>query len=349
MRIAMISTPFVPVPPLDYGGTELVVFELVEGLIQRGHDVTLYATGDSRTRARLRALYPRAQWPPDPLTDLDHVSFAMRDIVRGGYDLVHAHSAAALALGRLTPEPLIYTLHHTFEPTLSEYYRHFPGVEFVAISSDQAGRESGVRRCSVIHHGLDPARYRWTDRPGPYVCFVGRFASVKGLHTAIDAAARAGVPIQVAGAAHPPDREYLRAEVEPRLRARHVTSLGPIGAREKSRLLRDARALLAPIEWNEPFGLILAEALLSGCPVVAFGRGSVPELIEDGVTGFIVGSEKEITDLIRPGGEIERLDRRKIREVAVRRFGRDRMVTQYEVLYGRMARSLPLLPPISAA
>ncbi len=349
MRIAMISTPFVPVPPLDYGGTELVVFELVEGLVQRGHDVTLYATGDSHTRARLRALYPRGQWPPDPLTDLNHVSFAMRDIAHGGFDLVHAHSAAALALGRLAPLPLVYTLHHVHEPTLSEYYRQFPGVEFVAISSDQAGRESGARRCAVIHHGLDPARYCWTDRPGPYVCFVGRFAAVKGLPAAIDAAASAGVPIRIAGQAHPPDRDYVRLEVEPRLRACGVTSLGPIGAREKMRLLRDARALLAPITWNEPFGLILAEALLSGCPVVAFGRGSVPELIEDGVTGFIAESVEEMADLIRPGGEIERLDREEIREVAVRRFSRDRMVNQYEVLYGRVARPQPLRTPISAA
>jgi glycosyltransferase involved in cell wall biosynthesis len=349
MRIAMISTPFVPVPPVGYGGTELVVFELVEGLLQRGHDVTLYATGDSRTRARLRALYPRAQWPPDPLADLNHVSFAMREIVRGGCDLVHAHSAAAIAVNRLTQVPLVYTLHHALEPRLSEYYRHFPEVEFVAISSDQAGRESGVRHCAVIHHGLDPARYRWTDRPGPYVCFVGRFAAVKGLPAAIDAAASAGVPIHVAGEAHPPDRDYVRHEVEPRLRARHVTSLGPIGAREKMQLLRDARALLAPIAWDEPFGLILAEACLSGCPVVAFGRGSVPELIDEGVTGFIADSVQEMADLIRPGGEIERLDRRQIREVAVRRFTRDRMVTQYEELYGRVARPQPLLPPISAA
>jgi glycosyltransferase involved in cell wall biosynthesis len=338
MRIAMISTPFVPVPPRQYGGTELVVSELVEGLLDRGHDVTLYATGDSRTRARLRALYPRAQWPPDAYADLNHVSFAMRESVRSRYDLIHAHSPVALGFARLTVIPMAYTLHHAQEPGLSAYYRQFPEVQYVAISADQARREPGVQDCTVIHHGLDPRIYRWTDRPGDYVCFLGRFAREKGLAAAIDVAAAARTPIYVAGAAHPGDVEYARAEIEPRLGAHHVRHLGPVGQSEKVPLLRDARALLAPIEWNEPFGLVLIEAMLSGCPVVAFGRGSVPELVENGVTGFIAESPEEMADLIRPGGAVDRLDRWRIRQLAVSRFGRERMVIEYERLYGQIVR-----------
>lgn len=337
MRIAMISTPFVSVPPRDYGGTELVVYELVEGLIHQGHEVTLYATLDSQTRARLRGIYPQGCWPPEPLADLNHVSFAMSEIVRGGYDVVHAHSAAALSFSRVGRIPLVYTLHHVCEPALSEYYRHFPEVQFVAISRDQAQRECGVRHCAVVHHGLDPARYRWSERGGDYVCFVGRFSPEKGLPAAIEAAARAGVPIQVAGDVHPRDLEYFRSEVEPRLESGHVRSLGPVGSREKVPLLQNARALLAPIDWNEPFGLILIEAMLSGCPVVAFGRGSVPELVDHGVTGFIAESVEEIVDLIRPGGAVERLDRQRIRELAAQRFSRDRMVADYERVYRQIA------------
>ncbi len=334
MRIAMISTPFVPVPPRDYGGTELVVHELVEGLLDRGHDVTLFATGDSHTRASLRSLYPRAQWPPEGITDLNHCSWAIREIAEGGFDLIHAHSAAALALGRLVPgTPMVYTLHHVHLPALSEYYRHFPDVSFVAISQDQAGRETLVRRRTVIHHGLDPARYRWSEHPGPYVCFVGRLAREKGPHTAIDAACAAGVPIRVAGDVHPPDQDYSRTEVEPRLLSPHVTFLGPVDTGQKVPLLRDARALLAPITWNEPFGLILIEAMLSGCPVVAFRHGSVPELIEQGVTGFIADSPEEMAGLIRPGGPVDRLDRRRIRAAAVHRFNHRRMAADYERLY----------------
>lgn len=334
MRIAMISTPFVPVPPKDYGGTELVVHELVEGLLDLEHDVTLFATGDSHTRASLRSLYPHAEWPPESITDLNHCSWAMREIAEGEFDLIHAHSAAALALGRLAPDiPMVYTLHHVHIPAMSEYYRHFPDVSFVAISEDQARHETLVRRRTVIHHGLDPARYRWSPRPGPYVCFIGRFAREKGPHTAIDAAALAGLPIRLAGDVHPPDRHYAHTHMEPRLRSPHVTCLGPIGTAEKVPLLRDARALLAPIEWDEPFGLTLIEAMLSGCPVVAFAGGSIPELIEPGVTGFIAASLEEMARLIRPGGPVDRLDRGRIRAVAVGRFNRRRMAAEYEALY----------------
>jgi glycosyltransferase involved in cell wall biosynthesis len=350
MRIAMISTPFIPVPPPLYGGTELVVHYLVEGLLERGHDVTLFATGDSRSRARLCSLYPWAQWPPAAFTDLNHTSWAMAQVADGRFDVVHAHSAAALALGRLMPEiPLIYTLHHAFEPELSAYYAGFPEVAFVAISGDQCGRESGVRNCTVIHHGLDPSRYRSTTHPRSYVCFVGRFAREKGVHTAIDAAARAGVPIRVAGEVHPRDREFGRAEVEPRLRLPHVTYLGCVGPDQKAPLLRDARALLAPIEWNEPFGLILIEAMLSGCPVVAFRRGSVPELIEHGVTGLIADSLEEMAEWIRPGGAVDQLDRLRIQASAVTRFNYRRMAGEYERLYAvRVKETAPGWPTTAA-
>jgi glycosyltransferase involved in cell wall biosynthesis len=349
MRIAMISTPFVSVPPREYGGTELVVHELVEGLVDRGYHVTLFSTEDSRTRARLQSLYRQALWPPETFTELNHVSWAMREIAEGDYDLVHAHSATALAIGRLVPgTPLVYTLHHEQEPALSQYYRHFPEVDFVAISEDQFRRETGAERCVVIHHGLDPARYHCSEHPEPYVCFIGRLARAKGPHTAIDAAELAGVPIRVAGEVHPPDRDYGTAEVEPRLRRSHVTYLGTIGTEQKVPLLCYARALLSPIDWNEPFGLVFIEAMLSGCPVVTFGRGSVPELIEHGVTGFIAESLEEMAGLIRPGGPVDQLDRRVIRTRAARRFSRDRMVGDYERLYQAVV-ARTVRRPITAA
>jgi glycosyltransferase involved in cell wall biosynthesis len=352
MRIAMISTPFVPVPPHHYGGTELVVYELVEGLLDRGHDVTLFATGDSRTRAPLCSLYPTAQWPPGWFTDLNHTAWAMSEVAQARYDVIHAHGAPALALRRVSPgTPLVYTLHHARDPDLSAYYAQFPDVAFAAISEDQRRRETGVSRCAVIHHGLDSSRFRWTPRPAPFVCFVGRFAREKGIHTAIDAAERAGVPIRVAGEVHPRDREFGRAEVDPRLGRSHVTYLGCIGSAQKVPLLRDARALLAPIEWNEPFGLTLIEAMLSGCPVVAYRRGSVPELIDHGVTGLIADSFEELVGFIRPGGPVERLDRQAIRARATVRFNHRRMTADYERLYA--AALAELTPsgrwPITAA
>jgi glycosyltransferase involved in cell wall biosynthesis len=352
MRIAMISTPFVAVPPRDYGGTELIVYELLEGLLDLGHDVTLFGTGDADVRTDLQYVYGAARWPPDPFTDLNHISWAFRQVAEGGYDVAHAHSPSALALSRLVPEtPLVYTLHHDQQPAISEYYAAFPEVEFVAISRDQGRRETGVEHCTVIHHGLHAARYSWRPDPEPYVCFVGRISQVKGPHTAIDAAALAGVPIRVAGEVHPQDAEFAGAEVEPRLRDPQVTYLGAIGTAEKVPLLRDARALLSPIDWNEPFGLIHIEAMLSGCPVVAFGRGSVPELIEHEVTGFIAESLEEMARLIAPGGPVDRLDRRRVRETAERKFSRTRMVAAYERVYEAAAGkgSPPTRQPTTAA
>lgn len=340
MRIAMISTPFLSVPPKDYGGTELVVHELTEGLLERGHEVTLFATGDSGTHADLRSLYPQAQWPPDPLTDMNHVSWAMQKVAAGNFDVVHAHSAVALALSRLVPDvPLVYTIHHERDEKLSAYYRYFPDPWYVAISADQLRREIPLERARVIHHGLDPSYYRWTESPGTYVAFVGRLARVKGPHTAIDAAAEAGVEIRVAGEVHDVDREFGEREVLPRLTQPHVHYLGAIGMAAKVPLLRDARALLAPIEWNEPFGLILIEAMLSGCPVVAYPRGSVPELVEPGVTGFIVRDARELVEVIRPGSVLDHFDRRRCRERAVQRFSRARMVDDYIRLYREAAAS----------
>jgi glycosyltransferase involved in cell wall biosynthesis len=344
MRIALISTPFLATPPQTYGGTELVVHELAEGLVARNHDVTLFATGDSATAAELRALYPKAQWPPQPLTELNHVMWAMQSIREAGdFDVVHAHSAVALACARFMPElPLVYTLHHERDEHLSAFYRYHPRAHYVAISEDQRRREVPLPEVTVIHHGLDPAKYDAAEHARDYVAFVGRFACVKGPHTAIDAAARAGVPICVAGEVHRPDEAWAQRELRHRLAQPHVRQLGRIGMPEKARLLRDARALLAPLEWNEPFGLILIEAMLSGCPVVAFGRGSVPELVEHGVTGFIARSVDQMVELIRPGGAVDGIDRLRCRERAAERFSSERMVAEHEHLYTHVATHAPV-------
>jgi glycosyltransferase involved in cell wall biosynthesis len=341
MRIALISTPFVAVPPRLYGGTELVVHELTEGLTARGHDVHVYATGDSRTAGELHALYHRAQWPPETLTDLNHVSWAMQQIVRQGpFDVVHTHSAVALACARLLPDvTMVYTIHHERDEHLSSFYEYCQDAHYIAISEDQRRREIPLRDVTVIHHGLDPAKFQCTPTAaGDYVCFVGRFSRVKGPHRAIDAAARAGVPIRVAGETHPPDEAWANAELRHRLLQPHVRHLGSIGLGQKRPLLRDARALLAPVDWNEPFGLILIEAMLSGCPVVGFARGSIPELVEEGVTGFVARSLDDMVELIRPGGAVDTIDRQRCRRRAIERFSRDRMVEDHLALYERVSR-----------
>jgi len=337
LKIAMVSTPFISVPPKNYGGTELVVSELVEGLVAKGHEVTLFATGDSQTSAELRAFYEVAQWPPSIMPDLNHVSWAMVQIRDEDFDVIHVHSAGALAFHRLMPAiPVVYTLHHVRDEDLSTFYTFFSSPHYIAISARQLDLEVPLARATVIHHGLDPNAYEWTPTPQDYVAFIGRFTEIKGPHTAIDAAERAGVPIRVAGEIHSVDGEFGRLEVLPRLDRPHVNYVGCIGGREKVPFFRDARALLVPITWEEPFGLVLIEAMLSGCPVVAFPRGSVPEIVEPGVTGFIVADEESMARQIEHGGPLESFDRQRCRARAAERFGRDRMVEDHLKLYERV-------------
>ncbi|HLU26116.1 MAG TPA: glycosyltransferase family 4 protein [Longimicrobiales bacterium] len=334
MKIAVVSTPFVPVPPKDYGGTELVVHELVEGLVARGHDVTLYATGDSTTSAAMEYLYEEAQWPPEPLADLNHASWALSRVRDAGFDVVHVHSAEALGVSRmLRGIPVVYTLHHEREEVCSRYYPYFPEVWFVAISERQRQREVRLPRITTIYHGLEPSYYAGPTTAGDYVCFIGRLSKVKGPHHAIDAAVRAGIEIRVAGRNHADDRVpgFFEREVEPRLKHPLVRYLGGIGGADKAALLRGARAVLVPIEWEEPFGLVMIEAMLSGCPVIAFPRGSAPELVEDGRTGFLVRDVAEMAHAILH--KVEGFDREACRARAIERFSRDAMVERYEAQY----------------
>jgi len=351
MRIALISTPCVAVPPRAYGGTELIIAELAKGLVERGHQVTLFATGDSDVSGvELRYVYEEAHWPPSMYTDLNHVSWAMREVESGMFDIVHAHNAVALAVARcLISTPLVYTLHHARVDEMSAYYANFPNTQFVAISHDQRRRETPLPQMAVIHHGLDPSQYEWRMQPKNFVCFLGRLAEEKGPHTAIDAAADAGVDIRVAGSVHSVDARFGTREVQPRLRLPHVTYLGSIGLPRKVPLLRDARALLAPLGWDEPFGLAMVEAMLSGCPVVAYPRGSMPELIEPGVTGLLVNNRAELVEAIRPGGPVDAIDRRRCAELAAQRFSASSMVRDHEVLYGRVVRRrAPNAAPVAA-
>jgi glycosyltransferase involved in cell wall biosynthesis len=337
MRIAMISTPFLAVPPKKYGGTELVVYELVEGLVAQGHEVVLFATGDSNSSAELRFAYPEAQWPPNAAADIYHVSSAMDQIAKSEFDLVHAHSSMTLGFSRLLPQiPIVYTIHHHRVEELSKFYQHFPRVHYVAISQRQKELEVPLPNCDVIYHGLDPDRFECAEKPDDYVCFIGRFSREKGPDIAIDVARAAGLIIHMAGEPHPPDVEFARQEMEPRLQQPHVRHIGCVGVSEKVPLLKKARALLAPITWEEPFGLILTEAMLSGCPVIAFPRGSTPELIENGITGYLVDSAEEMADVIRPGGKLDSFDRKRCRARAVARFSRAKMVADHLRLYNQI-------------
>lgn len=330
MRIALVSTPFVPVPPVGYGGTELVVAELALSLRRKGHQVVVYATGDSRLPGiEVRSYFPEAQWPPDEDVDATHAAWSLRDIARRphGFDVVHLHSSAAVELSRLCPYPAIATVHHDCTEQLTTMYGANPHVRLVGISANQARREP-ARISAVVHHGLSPERFRQMPDQGYLLC-LGRYSRVKGTHLAIEVAERAGLPLVIAGEPHEPD--YFEEKVKPLLHHHGVLEVGPVGGDRKATLIARARALLFPIQWDEPFGLVMIESLLSGVPVLALGRGSVPEVIDDGITGLIGDDPIELVAGARIAEKF--FDRARIAQIARKRWSADRMADDYLQLY----------------
>lgn len=344
MRVALVSTCALATPPHKYGGTELVVAELARGLTELGHEVTTFATGDSSVAGELRHHFAKPVWPPNELAEGRHAAYAFRDIIRPlqDFDVVHLNHAAGLPFSILTSVPCVMTMHHVRVEELVEHYRAFRDVAYVAISRRQAALVPEVPTRRVVHHGLDPARYPAGDGRGGYVAFLGRFSEEKAPHLAIDAARRARIPLHVGGTYHHVAEEYYQREMAPRLAAGDdVMCRGELGHDAKVELLRGAAAMLFPIQWEEPFGLVMIESMLVGTPVIAFRHGSAAEVVEDGVTGFLVDSTEEMAQRIR---ELAFIDRRRCRERARARWSSLRMAREYADLYAELARPTRLRP-----
>lgn len=322
-----------------------MVAGLVEGLIELGHSVTLYAPGESTSGGVVRAHYPRAVWPPDPLRELVQAATSIWDILdRREVDVVHAHCPSAVAFAPLVPLPMVYTVHHARDEGVCDLLRAVgPGrLTTVAISHRQR-LLLGDLHAEVIHHGLAPEHYPLGRGEGRYAAFLGRFAREKGVAQALDAAARARVPIRLAGRAHPVDADYFCDEVSDKLERPGVRWLGEVGLEGKVQLLGGAAATLFPAAWEEPFGLVMLESMLCGTPVIAYGHGSVPEVVEEGVTGFLVDSVDAMADrLSQLVTGRSPFDRERCRSVTVARFGRSRMVSAYAELY-RLLVARPVL------
>lgn len=299
MRIALIAPPFIPVPPPRYGGTELFLANLAIGLKRLGHEPIVYANGESRTEVELRYMFPAMEWPireemRASLKDLTHCGWACQDAA--DCDVVHLNNAPGLAFTQFLTQPVVYTLHHPYIPVLSDYYGYYPGVRFVAISRDQAQRETTLDPLPVVHHGLNPEFYRCGNGRRDYLCTIGRVSPLKGTHQAISVAKRAGIPLKIAGEIQPVFQKYWEAEVRPHVDGRFIEYVGEVGLAEKNELLGSARAFLFPIDWEEPFGLVMIEAMACGAPVLAFRRGSAPEIVQDGISGWLC---RDVPDMAR--------------------------------------------------
>jgi glycosyltransferase involved in cell wall biosynthesis len=332
MHIGVVAPPFIAVPPARYGGTELFAAHLVQGLHEQGHRVTLYANGESCVDCTLKWRYRHTDWPlTDPvaaqLKNADHTAWAIHDAA-SSVDILHLNDIAGVPLTPFARCPTILTIHHPNEPHLSDLYAKHPEIDYVAISAAQARREA-MPKVHVVHHGIPLNQYACRAAKDDYVVFLGRIAPCKGAHLAIEAAIRAGIRLKIAGEIQPIFQEYWDREVRPRLDGRRVEYVGEADHARKNELLGRARALLFPIQWDEPFGLIMIEAMACGTPVLAFAGGSVREIVRDGVSGWICEDAADMARRIASPG----IRPASCRDWAARHFSAERMVADYLDLY----------------
>ncbi len=343
MHIAQIAPLVEPVPPILYGGTERVVHYLTEELVRRGHRVTLFASGDSRTSAELHAVRRRSlrldPSRPDPIA-WHTLQLAAAFSRAEEFDLIHCHlDYLAFPFARFVPVPTLHTLHGRLDlPSLPPLMEFFRGTPLVSISDAQRMPLAGLSLnwMATIHHGLPDPFFHLDAGDGGYLAYFSRISREKRPDMAIEAARRAGMRLRFAGKVDPTDQEYFEREIVPLLRQPHVEFIGEIGDEQKFQLLGGAKALLFPVDWPEPFGLVMIESMARGTPVITRPCGSVPELMRDGVTGFTVDTVEQMAEA---AGRIDQIDREACFRYARRRFSVATMVDRYEAVYDRLRRS----------
>jgi len=351
MRIAQVAPLFESVPPRLYGGTERVVSNLTEALVAQGHEVTLFATGDSLTRARLVAGWPRGLRLEGRSQDHEAPHQALFEKVcrrSEDFEIVHFHTDCMhFALARRLGVPYLTTLHGRLDlPEAAAVLREFADSPLVSISDAQRTPVPWAHWLATVYHGLPRENFRFNPGPGHYLAFLGRISPEKGCDQAIEIAKRLDCPLRIAAKVDPADEVYFNAEIKPLLAHPLVQYVGEIGEGDKSEFLGHATALLFPIDWPEPFGLVMIEAMACGTPVVAFRRGSVPEIIEPGITGCIVDNAEQA---VRAADSAIRLDRRRCRQRFEQRFAAERMARDYLTVYERLVRQAAGRRPMEAS
>jgi glycosyltransferase involved in cell wall biosynthesis len=349
MRIAQIAPLTEAIPPKLYGGTERVVYWLVEELVALGHDVTLFASGDSRTSAKLQAFWPRALRLDGSIRDPNALHMSMLEHVRrqaDQFDFLHFHlDYYPFSLFSRQSTPFLTTLHGRLDlPEHQPVFNTFSSIPVVSISNAQRRPLPQARWTGTIHHGLPQDLLRPLPVKPSYLAFLGRIAPEKRVDRAIRIAEHCGIPLKIAAKVDSLDRDYYEEEIKPMLGSPHVEYIGEIGDKDKSQFLSGAIALLVPIDWPEPFGLVMIEAMACGTPVIAFNRGSVPEIIDDGLTGFIVEDEAGAIGAV---DRLSELSREKIRAQFEQRFTARRMALDYLAVYRGLMDATPKLRLVS--
>jgi len=349
MRIGLIAPPWVAVPPAGYGGTEMVIDLLARGFSAAGHEVLLCTTGDSTCPVPLACSLPAAVGTANaaPATELHHVIRSYAALQQWGAEIVHDHSLVGPFYADRLDIPVVTTNHGPFDGELGELYRAVADrVALIAISRNQAARSTNTRIAGVIHHGVDLASIPFGSGRDGSAVFLGRMCPDKGVDRAARIARAAGIPLKIAAKlAEPAERDYFDRAVRPLLGG-DIEFVGEVGGAVKYALLGQASCLLNPLRWNEPFGMVLIEALACGTPVVATPRGSVPEIVDDGRTGFIRTDDDDLAAALQHVGE---LDRRSCRAAADERFSARRMVHDHLQLFSTLVAEHRPLPMAASA
>lgn len=354
MRIAQVSPLFESVPPKAYGGTERVVSWLTEELVRLGHDVTLFASGDSMTQARLVASCEKALWQnPESLESLPlHVLQMEQVLARSAeFDVVHFHGDFIhFPLLRRVRVPSLSTLHGALNLTdHAPLFEEFPDVPLISISDAQRRLVPNGAFLATIHHGMPLDLHRFDARGGDYLAFLGRISPQKGVEAAIRIAAASGTKLKIAARIYPEERAYFTEVIAPLMAQAgpRVEFVGEVAGAEKDEFLGGARAMLFPIQWPEPFGLVMIESLATGTPVIAFRNGSVPEVLDHGETGFVVD---DVNQAVAAVAQVHRLDRAACRAAFERRFSVTRMAEDYLDVYQSLGerRSGPRLVSLAS-
>jgi glycosyltransferase involved in cell wall biosynthesis len=338
MNIAQVAPLWESVPPKLYGGTERIVSYVTEELVRMGHDVTLFASGDSETAARLEAVCPQALRLNTGIFNRDAPMIMLQERALGevgDFDVIHSHlDFLGFPLARRNSVPVVTTLHGRLDlPELEPVFREYSEMPLVSISHAQRRPLSWANWQATIHHGLPRDLYTFHPKSQGYLAFLGRISPEKRPDQAIEIAKRTGLPLRIAAKVDPADQQYYRSEIEPLLDHPLVEFLGEISDAEKDEFIGNALALVCPYDWPEPFGLVLIEALACGTPVLAYRRGSIPEIIDDGITGFVCESLAEMAEAVE---RFALIDRRRCRTAFEERFTADRMARDYVALYERI-------------
>jgi glycosyltransferase involved in cell wall biosynthesis len=338
MKIAHVAPVATTIPPPKSGSVETMTSLLTEGLVARGHEVTLFATADSTTRAKLAAIYAHGYWHDEnmwPWELYEMLNLAAAVERAGEFDIIHYEAAyypMSLAFTRLSPAPIVQTLHHSPSTAEVALWSRYPEAPFVAISEEQRMLLKGANVVGTVLHGIDTGNFTFRETPEDYLLFLGRFTEGKGVLQAIEVAKRVGMKLLLAAA----EDDYYRQNVAPHVDGTQIIYYGEADFAAKVKLFGGARALVYPLQAREPFGLVLAEAMACGTPVVALDRGAVREIVDEGVTGRVF---TDLDEMVAQLSSVFTFDRRRIRERAVARFGVERMVNEYVAVYERIVEA----------